>query len=124
MGDLDEIYKSIVSGTEIFIMPVRLKESRLFVPSDDDKYAILEIDYFLIKEPLGLFASREKVEAWFEGARKVPAQDLPLEIHIPSNLVSEHGFIPLYRMHFLTEEEYAQKVAEVQKSGVSSYIKR
>jgi hypothetical protein len=47
-----------------------------------------------------------------------------MEVHVPSNLVSQHGFVPIYRMRFLTEDEYAQRIAEVQKFGVTSYIKK
>jgi hypothetical protein len=72
-------------------------------------------------DALGLFASKEKMEAWFEGADITPTTDLPLEVHIPSEIISENGFIPLYRMRFLTEEEYAELVAEIQQEGVDAY---
>ena len=102
-------------------MPVRMREERLRLPSDDEEHVILVADFFLADEGLMLFAPRQVLEAWFFAGRTEPGKDLPIEVHVPEELVSEHGGVPIKRMRFLSEQEYSKLVSEIQKSGVSVY---
>ena len=47
MSDLREIYEALSKNQEIFVMPVRMKEEKLRIPSDDVNYANMVDDYFL-----------------------------------------------------------------------------
>jgi hypothetical protein len=121
MSELEKIYDTLSKEQEIFVMPVRMREEKLRIPSDDENYAIMIVDYFLQDQPLMLFAPKQIMEAWFYGAGANPGKDLPLEIHVPGDLISEHGGIPILRLKFIREHEYANLVAEIQKGKVTAY---
>ena len=70
MSDLSTIYGELSEEQEIFIMPVRMKEEKLYIPSDDEEFAILIADYFLVDHPLMLFAPKLVMEAWFFAGRR------------------------------------------------------
>ena len=121
MSELGEIYQSLFEEREILVIPVRMKEERLRIPSDDEEFAILGADYFFIDSPLMLFAPKLVVEAWFFAGRTQPGKDLPIEVHVPVDLESEHGGVPIRRMRFINEQEYAEKVSEIQSGQITTY---
>jgi len=102
-------------------MPVRMREERLRIPSDEEEYAIMIADYFLADSPLMLFAPKQVMEAWFYAGRTQPSKDLPIEVHVPGELISKYGGIPVERMIFINEQEYAELVSEILKGRVSKY---
>jgi len=116
VSDLGEVYEALSKERDIFVMPVRMKEEKLRIPSDDVNHAIMVVDFFLADNPLMLFAPKQIMEAWFYGAGVDPRENLPLEIHVPGDLISIHGGIPISRMRFITEDEYADMVSEFQKN--------
>ena len=122
MSELDEIYQSLAEEQEILVIPVRMKEERLRIPSDDEEFAILGADYFFIDSPLMLFAPKLVMEAWFFAGRTQPEKDLPIEVHVPVDLESQHGGVPIMRMKFITEQEYAEMVSEIQGGQITTYI--
>lgn len=121
-SDFGDIYEALSKEQEIFVMPVRMKEEKLRIPTDDESYALMVVDYFLEDSPFMLFAPRQIMEAWFYSTEQRPGKDLPLEVHVPGNLVSKHGGIPLLRMKFIKENEYAELVSEIQKGQVQTYM--
>ncbi|MHA1422748.1 MAG: hypothetical protein ACTSW7_05385 [Candidatus Thorarchaeota archaeon] len=121
MSELRGIYEKLTKDQEIFVMPVRMKDEKIFIPTDDEEFAIIGVDYFLQEEPLMLFAPKQIMEAWFYGAGAKPGKDLPLEIHVPGDLISEHGGIPLLRLKFIREHEYTTLVSEIQNDQVTTY---
>ncbi len=48
MSELEKIYETLSKDQEIFVMHVRMKEEKIRIPSDDENYAIMIVDYFLI----------------------------------------------------------------------------
>lgn len=122
MSDLREIYEALSKNQEIFVMPVRMKEEKLRIPSDDVNYAIMVVDYFLQEKPLMLFAPKQIMEAWFYGAGAKPGKNLPLEVHVPGELITKYGGIPIFRMRFIEENEYAEMISEIQNGQVTTYI--
>lgn len=123
MSEMGEIYDKLSTEQHIAIFPVRMKGEKMFIPTDDKDYALLGADFFMSDEPLMFFAPKEIMEAWFFGGGKVPENDLPLEVHIAKDLETEFG-APILRMRVLSETEYAQAVSDIQKSGITTYMKR
>jgi len=121
MSELGEIYQSLFEEQEILVIPVRMKEERLFIPSDDEEFAILGADYFFVDSPLMLFAPKLVMEAWFFAGRTQPGKDLPIEVHVPVDLESQHGGVPIRRMKFITEQEYSEMVSEIQSGQITTY---
>jgi len=123
MGDLSEAYEALSEVQEIFVMPIRMKDEKIYIPTDDEEFAIMGVDYFLDDNPLMLFAPKQVMEACFFSANKIPRKNLPLEIHVPGDLISKSGGIPVLRMKFITENRYAEMVAEIQNGQVTTYMK-
>jgi len=121
ISSLSDIYESLFEDQEILVIPVRMKEERLFIPTDDEEFAILGADYFFIDSPLMLFAPKLVMEAWFFAGRTQPGKVLPIEVHVPVDLESQHGGVPIRRMKFITEKEYAEMVSDIQEGRVSKY---
>ena len=120
-SDLGRVYAALSKKQDICVMPVRMRAERLRLPSDDEAHAILVADFFLADEGLMLYAPRLIMEAWFFAGRTEPGKDLPIEVHVPEDLISEHGGVPIKRMRFLSEQEYSKLVSEIQKDGVYTY---
>ena len=124
ISDLAEIYESLSNGHEIFVMPVRMREEKLRIPTDDVNHAIMIVDYFLKEKPFMLFAPKQIMEAWFYGAGTKPRKNLPIEVHVPGNLITKHGGIPILRMRFITENTYAELISEIQNGQVTTYMSK
>lgn len=122
MSELDELYQSLFEEQEIVVLPVRMKEERLFIPTDDEEFAILGADYFLIDSPMMLFAPKLVMEAWFFAGRAQQRKDLPIEVHVPVDLLSQHGGVPIRRMKFISEQEYSEMVSKIQSGQITTYI--
>jgi hypothetical protein len=122
ISDLEETYESLSNRHEIFVMPVRMREEKLRIPTDDVNHAIMIVDYFLEEKPLMLFAPRQIMEAWFCGAGIKPRKNLPIEVHVPGDLITKYGGIPIFRMRFITESEFAESISEIQNGQVTTYL--
>ena len=122
MSDLGKIYEALAKNQEIFVMPVRMKEERLRVLSDDVEHVVMVVDYFLEDSPLMLFAPKQIMEVWFFGAGVNPRKNLPLEVHVLGDLISEHGGVPILRLRFIDEDEFADMVSDIQNGYVTTYM--
>jgi hypothetical protein len=121
MSDLGKIYEALSTSQEIFVMPVRMREERLRLLSDDSDHVVIVVDYFLEDSPLMLFAPKQIMEAWFFGAGAQPRKNLPMEVHVPGDLISENGGILILKMRFIGEHDFAKMISEIQNGHITIY---